>query len=89
MTVKLGFWAKVNSFEGNDKAYVRAKKSTSASFTTVFTFTPTLSDNKYHYYEINLTSFLPASQLQIEFDAEMNATNDYWYLDDIRLTGTQ
>ena len=36
-----------------------------------------------------LTGFLPASQLQIEFDAEMNATNDYWYLDDLRLTGTQ
>ncbi|MBI2924815.1 MAG: SBBP repeat-containing protein [Verrucomicrobia bacterium] len=88
-TVRLGFWAKVNSFEGNDKAYVRAKKSTSVSYTTVFTFTPALSDNQYHYYEFDLTGFLPASQLDIEFDAEMNATNDNWYLDDIRLVGTQ
>src|SRR2546425_6879109 len=77
VTAKLGFWAKVDSFEGSDKAYVRVKKSTSGTFTTVSTFTPALSDNKYHYYEFDLTSFLPASQLQVEFDAEMNSTNDY------------
>jgi hypothetical protein len=88
-TVKLGFWAKVESFESSDKAYVRVKKSTSGSFTTVATFTPSFSNNTYHYYEIDVTSFLPATQLQVEFDAEMNASNDNWYLDDIRLTGTE
>jgi hypothetical protein len=86
-SVRLGFWAKADSFEGSDQAVVLAK-STGASFTTVASFTSVQSDNKYHYYELDLTSFLPATQIQIAFDAAMNANNDNWYLDDIRLTGT-
>lgn len=87
VSLKLGFWAKVESFESPDQAQVLAK-STGASFTPVASFTPAHSDSRYHYYEIDLTSFLPATQIQIAFDAGMNASSDSWYLDDIRLTGT-
>jgi hypothetical protein len=86
-SVQLGFWAKVDSFESGDQAVVLAK-STGASFTTIASLNSAQSDNKYHYYELDLTSFLPATQIQIAFDAAMNANNDNWYLDDIRLTGT-
>jgi hypothetical protein len=87
ITLRLGFWAKVNSFESSDRADVLVR-STAAGFTTVASFTSAQGDNNYHYYEIDLTSFLPASQIHIAFDAVMNASNDNLYLDDIRLTGT-
>lgn len=86
-TLGLGLWAKVNSFENSDKAIVLAK-STGANFSPVLTLSSEQSVNKYHYYEIDLSRFLPATQIQIAFDATMNASDDSWYLDDIRLTGT-
>jgi hypothetical protein len=91
-TLRLGFWGKVDSFEKNDRAYLRVKKSTGGAFATVFTdtFAPADSGKGYEYNEIDLTSFLSgATQFQVEFDAEMNATNDQWYLDDIRWVGTE
>ena len=88
LTAKLGFWARVESFETADKAYVRVKSSGS-TFALLHTFTPAASDNIYHYYEFDVTAFLTGSPLQVEFDAEMNATNDNWYVDDIRLVGTE
>ncbi len=87
ITLRLGFWAKVNSFESGDRADVLVR-STGASFTTVASFTSAHSDSNYHYYEVDLTSFLPATQIHLAFDAAMNASNDNLYLDDIRLTGT-
>jgi hypothetical protein len=86
-TLKLGFWSKVHSFEGAEHANVRVSAN-GGSLTTVLTLASAQGDNVYHYYEIDLTSFLPATQIQIAFDAAMSASNDQWYLDDIRLTGT-
>jgi len=87
-TLKLGFWSKVLSFEGTEHANVRVSAN-GGSLTTVHTLTSAQSDNTYHYYEIDLTSYVAASQIQIIFDANMGDVNDNWYLDDIRLTGTQ
>jgi hypothetical protein len=83
----LGFWAKVNSFEGSDHAEVNVSAD-GGSFVNVASFTAAQSDGKYHYYEIDLTSLLPATQLQVVFDAGMDSVNDSWFVDDIRLTGT-
>jgi len=89
-SLKLGFWSKVHSFEGTEHANVRAS-SNGGSLTTILTLTSSLpfNDNVYHYYEIDLTGFLPATQIQVTFDANMGDMSDNWYLDDIRLTGTQ
>lgn len=85
-TLQLGFWAKVASFEGNDRADVRVSTD-GVSFQTVWSFTAASSDGLYHYYPINLTSLLPASQLRVAFEAHMDGTDDIWYLDEIRLSG--
>jgi hypothetical protein len=88
-TLSLGFWAKVNSFESADQAYVFARKDNAAFGPALITFTSAQSDSTYHYYERDLSHLLPATQIQIAFDAAMSSTsNDNWYLDDIRITGT-
>jgi hypothetical protein len=87
ITATLGFWAKVSSFESGDQASVLAS-SNGGGFLPLATFTSAQSNDQYRYYEVDLGGFLPASQIQIAFDAGMNASNDSWYLDDIRVTGT-
>lgn len=85
--VKLGYWAKVSSFESSDRAHVRVSAD-GVNWITLRSFTSGQSDNQYHYYEDAVpTQLLPATQLLVHFDAAMSASNDYWYLDDIRVTG--
>lgn len=86
-TLRLGLWVKVDSFEGSDQALLLAK--TTGSFATLATFTPAQSDSRYHFYEFDLTGLLPASQVTLALDAAMNASNDNWFVDDLRLTATQ
>jgi hypothetical protein len=87
-SLQLSFRSKVHSFDGSDRADVRVS-TYGVNFTTVWSFTSANSDNLYHYYPLDLTSFLSggASQVYVAFDAGMSATDDNWYLDDIRLTG--
>ncbi|MCK6501397.1 MAG: hypothetical protein L6Q38_18105, partial [Nitrospira sp.] len=86
-TLRLGFWTKVHSFEGSEHANVLVSAN-GGSPTVVASFTAADSNNTYHFRDLNLTSILPASQIQITFDANMADTGDNWYLDDLRLIGT-
>jgi len=83
---KLVFWARVSSFEGSDSFAVRVSTN-GTSFTTVKTFVNGDDDNTYHRYEIPIAS--TSSTFVVEFDANMSATNDQVYLDDIELRGVQ
>jgi len=88
-SVRLGFWAKVNSFEGSDRADVLVSAD-GANWTLLRSFTSAQSDNQYHYFEDEIPgSLITGAQIHIAFDAAMNASNDNLYLDDIRVTGTQ
>jgi hypothetical protein len=86
-TLRLGFWTKVDSFEGGEHANVLVSAD-GGNPTVEATFTTADNQNAYRYREIDLTSHLPASQVQITFDANMGDTGDNWYIDDIRLVGT-
>ena len=57
------------------------------TFTTLRTWTLADSDNIYKFYEFDLTSYLPATTLYIRLDANMNATADFFYIDDITIIG--
>jgi PKD repeat protein len=83
---KLIFWARVNSFEGNDSAAVRVSTN-GTDWTTVRTFVNGDDDNVYRRYEIALTSV--SSTFVIEFDANMSSTQDQLYVDDIELRGVR
>ncbi|MGD0780935.1 MAG: hypothetical protein ABR954_09220 [Dehalococcoidales bacterium] len=82
--VTLQFWAKVNAFEGNDKATCQVS-SDNLTWTTVYTWTRALDDNTYHLYTIDLTSFDFTSRFWISFHANMNQNDDYFYVDNINV----
>ncbi len=85
--VHLTFWAKVRSFEGNDQAVVKVS-SDGVDYPIVKTFTSADSDDIYHYCYIDLSSMTMTADFRVVFDAEMNATNDRWFVDDIEIIGS-
>ena len=78
------FWAKVNAFEGNDRATCQVS-SDGETWTTVYTWTRALDDNTYHLYTIDLSAFELTGQFWISFHANMNQTSDYFYVDNINV----
>lgn len=79
--VRLQFWAKVNSFEGQDSDSLLVGPT--GSLSTAKTWTAADSDNIYHAYDIDLSTYSMASSFSVAYDASMNATTDYFYVDDI------
>ncbi|RJQ38025.1 MAG: hypothetical protein C4555_05555 [Dehalococcoidia bacterium] len=83
--VHLQFWAKANSLEAGDIAVARVSPD-GTTWTTVQSWTSADSDNTYHFYDIDLSGFTMSSQFRIAFDGTgMDQTNDYLYVDDVRL----
>jgi hypothetical protein len=78
------FWAKVNAFEGNDRATCQVS-SDGFTWTTVYTWTRALDDNTYHLYTIDLSAFELTGRFWISFHANMNQTDDYFYVDNINV----
>jgi len=78
----LQVWAKVNSLEGGDIATCQIS-SDNVSWHTVYTWDEDDSDNTYHYYSIDLSSYDLTSCFWISFNAGMNGDDDYFYVDDI------
>lgn len=85
--VKLIFWAKIRSFESNDRLRVRVSTNGGGSFSTVKTFVNGDDDNVYRRHEISLSSV--SSNMVILFDGDMSSNADYGYFDDIELTGVR
>ncbi len=83
---KLVFWARIRAFESGDTAAVRVSTD-GVNFTTVRTFVNGEDDNVYRRHEIALGSV--SGTFWVEFDANMNATSDYTYFDDIELRGVR
>jgi len=52
-------------------------------------FTAADSTNTYQYYDLDLTSFAMTATFSIAFDAEMSSTGDYWFIDNIQVTGVR
>jgi hypothetical protein len=76
------FWAKVNDFEGSERATCRVS-SDNITWTTVYTWTRANDDNTYHFYSIDISSFDLTSRFWISFNANMSHTSDYFYIDDL------
>ena len=87
-SVQLTFWAKVRSFESSDQAVVRVSPD-GVNWTDVMVFTSSQSDNAYHAYSIDLSGFLMTTNFRVAFDANMNSSKDYFYVDDIDIIGVR
>jgi hypothetical protein len=83
-SARLQFWAKANSFEGSEAAYCKIS-SDGSDWTTVKTWADGDDDNAYHFWDIDLSSYTLSSQFWIAFEANMQQTSDYLYVDDIEV----
>jgi FtsP/CotA-like multicopper oxidase with cupredoxin domain len=83
--IHLRFWARVSSFEEADAAAVQV--GTTGGLVTVMTFTAADSDDQYRFYDLDLSALPLGNTIRVVFDANMNAVNDLWYIDDIEISG--
>ena len=82
--VQLHFAARMRSFEGSDQAHVRVSGD-GQNWITLQTFANGDDDNQYHDYALNVPDV--GDTLYVRFDAAMSGSRDYWYLDDISVSG--
>ena len=87
-TVSLEFWLRADSFEPGDTADLSVSDD-GVSFTVIKTWTDADADGVYRFYSFQLNSFAPplTSTYTIAFDANMDAPNDTFYVDDLKLVG--
>ena len=85
--VHLQFWAKADSFEGDEFAECLVSPDDN-NWTTVQTWVDGDDDNVYRFYDIDLSGFTMTSEFWIAFDAEMSDNKDYFYVDDVVLVYT-
>jgi hypothetical protein len=82
---RLKVWVKGSSLESSDTTSIRASDGV-APAVTIMTFSATHADGEYHYHEFDLSPFVSQST-EITFDANMSGTNDYFYVDQLEVTG--
>ena len=87
----LTFRAKLADFEAGDAAVVKVSVDGGVTWKVVRTFTATEADGVYRAYDLDLSlvGAGSASSLRVAFDANMNATTDYWYIDDVQVLGAR
>jgi hypothetical protein len=82
--VHLQFWAKADDFESGE--YAECRVYDGVAWDVVETWVDGEDDNIYHFFDVDLSGYNMSSQFYIAFDAEMNDTGDYLYIDDLVLT---
>jgi Flp pilus assembly protein TadG len=80
--VHIKLWVKVDGFEPNDAATLLVS-SNGYSWQTAYTWSDSVDDNTYHYYDIDLSPYTLSDTFWIAFQAGMNNNNDTIYFDDI------
>ena len=86
--VTLQFWAKARNWEASDSLTLSVSDD-GVSFVVIHTWVNGDDDNIYKFYQFDLGSYAPTftSNYWIEFDALMDAGNDDFYVDDLKLIG--
>ena len=82
----LRFYWKANSFESGESAEVRINDGT---WRTVLTVSNGQDDNNYHYADISLSGYTMTSTFRVRIYADMDSTNDHFYIDDIQIIGNR
>ncbi|MFC1925597.1 type II secretion system protein J [Chloroflexota bacterium] len=85
--IRLQFWAKVDSFKSGDTAVCQVS-SDGVVWHTVRTWVDGEDDNIYRYEDIDLSSYTMSSEFWIAFDAQMSLSNDYFWVDDLKVVKT-
>ncbi len=79
---RLRFWARARSFESSDRAYCLVSAN-GVDWTVVKTWS---SSQSYTPVDIDLSPYASgSSEFWIAFDAQMNSSYDYFYVDDLEI----
>ncbi len=81
---RLEFWAKAESFESGEEAYVKVSPDDSTWY-TLKTWVNGDDDGAYHFYAFDLNSYNLTSEFWIAFEAGMGSTSDRFYVDDVNI----
>jgi len=84
VSAHLVLWAKMSAAEPGDAVLCRVSHDGS-HWTTAYTWDDSVSDDAYHYYDIDLTSYGMTDIFYVSFQSNMNGTDDYFYVDDVQL----
>ena len=83
--VRLQFAAKLISFEGSDRADVQVSGDGS-TWTTIQSFSNGDDDGLYKSYDLAVPDV--GNTLHVRFDANMSGGADYWYIDNVQVSGS-
>jgi len=81
----LKFWWKAYSFEAGETAVVEVYDG---AWHTVLTVVDGNDDNTYHSANVNLSGYNMVSNFQVRAASHMGGPGDYFYIDDVNITGT-
>jgi hypothetical protein len=84
--LRLQFYAKARSFERNDEMYCLVSPD-DTHWTVVQVWRNGDDDNQYHFFDIDLSPYEMSGEFWIAFDSEMGDNSDYFYIDDLKITG--
>jgi hypothetical protein len=80
---RLNFNWKANSFEAGETAVVEIYDGT--NWINVMTISDGQDDNAYHAASFDLAGYNLGSSFQVRFRSLMSATDDFFYVDDLRI----
>lgn len=87
VSAHLRFWYKANAFEAGDTASCLVSNN-NIDWITVKTWVNGDDDNAYHFWDVDLSAYHLSREFCIAFDANMDQTTDYFYVDNLDITYT-
>ena len=84
--VELGFWARADSFEPEDRVRVEVSPDGN-SWVALETWEDGNDDNLYHLYEFDLSGMPMSNTFFLRFVSQMNEPSDYFFVDEVLLQG--
>jgi hypothetical protein len=81
---RLQFWWRAKDFESSDRAIVYIYDG---AWRNVFEVNNTQADDTYRLADIDLSGFAMVSDFQVHFWTQIDSNNDYFYVDDVVITG--
>ena len=86
-SVRLQFWAKATGWDAGEGAQLLIS-SDGTDWTVAYTWVNGDDDNTYHFYDIDLSPYTLSSEFWIAFDSNASATNEYFWVDDLKIKGS-
>ncbi|MFC1870028.1 hypothetical protein ACFLYE_02015 [Chloroflexota bacterium] len=86
-SARLRFYAKAANFEVGETAQALISPDGS-NWTAVYTWVDGVDNGIYQYYDIDLSSYTLSSQFWIAFQANMSDTDDYFFVDNLKVVWT-